>query len=98
MGAASGYDVSSLALVCFGILKAKHALKMQNKSDLASTHDTPGSTRLWTRTQLTALNLEIAFLPNQPQSKMKISSLLIPKMICSLSPLPCLQLLPSKYL
>lgn len=37
--------------------------QMQNQSDFAGTRGTPSSPRLWTRTQLTALHLEIVFLP-----------------------------------
>lgn len=40
--------------------------QMQNEPDSARAHGTPSSAQLWTRTWLTAVNLEVAFLPNQP--------------------------------
>lgn len=46
--------------------------QMQNEADLASTRGTPNIARLWTRKQLTALNLEIVFLPKLPPQQAPI--------------------------
>ena len=61
--------------------------QMQSEPDSASAHGTPSSAQLRTRTWLTAVNLEVAFMPNQPRSKRKISPLWFLKWFALLAPL-----------